>query len=132
VSTLKATPVARDRVQEYKHRIGDSDLQRERFALQRRVSQLKDRLFADYPAVFCGGFRGMRLLATDIHRQIEDATGADAGAIDSFLHQWCNQDAYLRATLNAPERVNLDGTSAGKPQVAHKVHAIKSLQQAGK
>jgi sRNA-binding protein len=72
----------------------------------------------------------MRLLAIDIHQQIADATGADAGAIDSFLHHWTNQNSYLRATLNCGPRTNLDGSDADKVQPAHKVHAIRELKAA--
>jgi hypothetical protein len=132
MTTLKANAVARDRVAQHRARIGDSDLQRERFALQRRVRELRDRLFAEFPQTFRRSDGELRLLAKDVHLQIAAACPEfDEGTIDSLLHTYCNGYAYQRLVLNGELRYNLDGSEAEKPTVAHKVHAIRTLK-AGK
>jgi sRNA-binding protein len=100
---------------------------RERFALQRRVRDLRDRLFADFPQTFRRKDGELRLLAVGIADQIIAVTGADPGTVDSLLYTYCNGYAYQRLVLNGEQRYNLDGTPAGKPQPQHKVHAIREL-----
>jgi hypothetical protein len=55
MSTLKSNAVAQMRVQAHKAKIGDTPMERERLALQRRVRLLKDELLTRVPKVFSNG-----------------------------------------------------------------------------
>ena len=87
------------------------------------------RLAELFPAVFAPGSPKPLKLRIQADLQQRAPGVFTRKALSGFLHRHTTSSAYLRALVNAPKRIDLDGLAAGEVAAEHREAAIAELQR---
>jgi sRNA-binding protein len=87
------------------------------------------RLAELFPAVFGPGSPKPLKLRIQADLQQRAPGVFTRKVLSGFLHRHTTSTAYLRALVNAPQRVDLDGLAAGEVAAEHREAAIAELQR---
>jgi sRNA-binding protein len=87
------------------------------------------RLAELFPAVFTPGSPKPLKLRIQADLQQRAPGVFTRKALSGFLHRHTTSTAYLRALVNAPQRIDLDGLAAGEVAAEHREAAVAELQR---
>lgn len=87
------------------------------------------RLAELFPAVFTPGSPKPLKLRIQADLQQRAPGVFTRKALSGFLHRHTTSTAYLRALVNTPQRIDLDGLAAGEVAAEHREAAIAELQR---
>lgn len=87
------------------------------------------RLAELFPAVFTPGSPKPLKLRIQADLQQRAPGVFTRKALSGFLHRHTTSTAYLRALVNSPQRIDLDGLAAGEVAAEHREAAVAELQR---